>query len=92
MNDCLLPPSDEGTTMSTSTEATHAAATEPDDDKSCQVCHIPLDEKTMHNHGTKKMPYWMCLVTRECDLRVREARDRELQAEAEAEEPVEATT
>ena len=65
---------DEGTSMSTSTE--------PDDDKSCQVCHIPLDEKTMHNHGTKKMPYWMCLVTRECDLRVREARDRELQAEA----------
>ena len=76
---------DEGTSMSTSTE--------PDDDKSCQVCHIPLDEKTMHNHGTKKMPYWMCLVTRECDLRVREARDEAIaEDEAAAEEPAEVTS
>jgi hypothetical protein len=52
------------------------------DDESCQVCHIPLDEKTMKNHGTKKLPYWMCRDTGECDGRVREARDRELQAEA----------
>jgi hypothetical protein len=66
------------------------------DNESCQVCHIPLDEKTMKNHGTEKLPYWMCKKTPECDGRVREARDRELRAEAEAaaaaaEEPAEAS-
>ena len=76
---------DEGTSMSTSTE--------PDDDKSCQVCHIPLDEKTMHNHGTKKMPYWMCLVTRECDKRAGIIRDTAIaEDETAAEEPAEVAT
>lgn len=65
------------------------------DDKSCQVCHLPLDKKTMKNHGTEKLPYWMCLVTQQCDKRAGIIRDEAIaedEAADEDAEPAEATT
>ena len=44
-----------------------AAVTKPD--KTCEVCHVPGDEKTLRNWGTKTLPYYMCPTTADCDER-----------------------
>ena len=78
--------------MSTSTkrraaarQKTVAAAPEPvATDPSCEVCHVTGDEKTLMNLGAGHLPYWLCQSVPQCDLRVREARARELEGETEA--------
>jgi len=61
--------------MSTSTRRRarqKPAATPVSEDKSCEVCHIPGDDKTLKNWG-EYSPYWMCKETPECDARALEA-------------------
>ena len=91
MNGCYIPLTDEGTSMSTSTEATPAAATNPEPaappagDRECELCSLTSgDPKVIANvsEGGTLPPYYLCVNVPQCDLRVREARDRELQAEA----------
>lgn len=74
--------------MSTKTRARNRARTQPaaakpaSTDPSCEVCSIPGDETTLMNLGTEHLPYWLCTSIPECDGRVREAREKELRAEA----------
>ena len=84
----LIPPTTEGnTTMSASAtrKARRAqAAAAVTETKTCEVCHIPGDDKTLENWG-EYSPYYMCIETptRECDKRAGIVRD-EAQAEDEA--------
>ena len=96
----LIPPTTEGTTTMSASATRKArraqAAAAVTETKTCEVCHITGDEKTLENWG-EYSPYWMCKKTRECDKRAGIVRDEaqaedEAQAvEAAAEEPAAAT-